>query len=819
MIKHYLSIFILFLSFNGFAQLQNVNPDPNGEPWLVGGYRTLSEAELSKIPEFKLNATQKNALTQLPAQLDNTQNPYFRTVFNQSDGSCSQSSGVAYNFTYEINRERGTAANNPNRQFPSHFTYDFLNGGSGDNGSNYTDGWDIIMANGCPTIMDYGGIATGGASRWMSGYDKYESGMNNRIKEYFYIDVSTPAGLETLKHWMYDHGENASDGSLVNFAAGISNAGYNKIGDIITSWGYSVNHAMTFVGWDDSVTHDYNHDGQITNDVDTNNDGVVDMKDWERGALIMVNSWGTSWGDNGKAYVMYRTLAEGTYQGGIGGKKVFGIHVKTMQTPQLIYKIKMVHNKRNRIKISLGISQDVNANTPEHILDFPLFNYQGGEYPMQGNSSSPIEIALDGSPLLSYIDNNTPAKFFLIVTEKDPSSTADGQVIDFAIKDDAGNEFACPQHNVSLNDNTDTLLAITQSINFDAPSITTNSLPVATGNTAYSHQMQVTGGEADYTWKLKKIYNPENNTESFPQITGNALTPNSNDDGYATQSLDFDFPFYGETYQDLNISTDGSIIFDNEFSYLRSEGAIKTNKTISVYANDLMLYPSDGDGIFYEGDATHATFRWKTSLYGSQSANFDFAVTLYPNGEIKFFYGNGFTTGQNWAAGIADGEGSFEILPFSNTNDPSNQKYGLMPEGFPIGMFITQDGIFQGTTPNEANTWTMHFVVTDNNNVSKEKAIGFTTTLAGIEEQNLVSLVCFPNPVTETASFNYELKNPSKISLKIYDFSGKCVDHIDLTKQNKGKHHLIWTPKVSKGIYFYRLTSNLGSTGGKIIVE
>jgi len=819
MIKNYLSILILLLSFNGLAQLQNVNPDPNGAPWMLGGYRVLTKAEISKIPEFKLSTVQKNSLTQLPTQLDNTQNPYFRSIFNQTDGCCSQASGIAYNFTYELNRERGTAANVPNRQFPTHYTYNFLNGGSGDNGSNYTDGWDIIKADGCPTVMEYGGIANGGASRWMSGYIDYESGMHNRIKDYFYIDVSTPAGLETLKHWMFDHGENASDGSIVNFAAGISNLGYNKVGDIVVSWGFSVNHAMTFVGWDDAITYDYNNDGQITNDMDTNNDGVVDMKDWERGALIMVNSWGTSWGNGGKAYVMYRTLAESTFYGGISGKKVFGIHVKSMQTPQLIYKLNMLHNKRNRIKISVGVSQDVNASTPEHIIDYPLFNYQGGEFNMRGTSSSSIEISLDASPLLSYIDNNVPSKFFLIITEKDPSSTADGQIFDFAIKDNAGNEFVCAQHHVQINNNTDTVLAISNAINFDAPTISTNSLPIATGNTPYTHQMQATGGETDYIWHLKKIYHEQNNTNNYPQVTGSALTTNSDDDGYATQLLDFDFPYYGQTYQQLNISTDGSIIFENEFSYIRTEGAIKGNKALSVYANDLMIYPADGDGIFYEGDATHATFRWKTSLYGDQNANFDFAVTLYPNGEIKFFYGNGFTTGQNWAAGISDGEGSYEILPISNTDDPSNQKYGLLPESFPIGMSITPDGIFQGTTPNEANTWTIHFVVTDNNNISKEKPIDFTATLTSIATEKQLSAVCFPNPVTSTASFNFELKNPSTVSLKIYDYAGKCVDQINLKKQNKGKHQIHWTPKVSKGIYFYKLMTNSSSYGDKIIIE
>ena len=48
---------------------------------------------------------------------------------------------------------------------------------------------------------------------------------------------------------------------------------------------------MTIVGYDDAVKLDFNGDGQFTNDIDINGDFIVDMNDWEIGALIVVNSW------------------------------------------------------------------------------------------------------------------------------------------------------------------------------------------------------------------------------------------------------------------------------------------------------------------------------------------------------------------------------------------------------------------------------------------------------------------------------------------------------------------------------------------------
>ena len=822
--KYFILSFILSLSLNLKAQnFRNVNPDPNGEPWMVGGLRIPDQSELSKIPLIELSRTdlQRN-INSLPTSLDNTTQPYFRPIFNQSNGSCAQSSGIAYNFTYEMNRERNTSASNSQNQYPSHYTYNFLNDGDGNNGSWYTDGWDIIKADGCPNLPTYGNqLDALGDQGWMSGYSKYESAMHNRVKEYFAIKVDTPDGLLTLKHWLYDHLENASTGGLVNFAAGVYNTGFNITNDnIITSWGYPSNHAMTFVGWDDNISYDYNNDGQITNNIDINNDGVVDMRDWERGALIMVNSWGTSWGSSGKAYVMYKTLAESLPNGGIVGNRVFGLRVKSDQTPQLIMRVKMTHNSRNMIKISAGISSDTNSALPEHTIDFPLFNRQGGSYPMRGNSNnSPIEISLDISPLLDYITPNTPANFYLIVNENDPSGTGSGNIVDFAIVDTNQQVYTCSQHNVPINNNSDTILSIDAAVNFDAPEITTNLLPTATPGQAYTHTMTAQNGSPEYEWQIIHHYQEQTNTGSFPAITSNQIAVDNDDDGFGSQSIDFDFPFYGTFYNQLYVLTDGSIVFEPGFSYLRTESAIKSTKIISVFASDLKIFPANGQGIFYEGDASHATFRWKTALYGDDTANIDVAVTLYPDGQIKFFYGNNITPGLDWASGISNGDGSSLILSQSGTNNPSNLAFNLQPDPYPNGMFISKDGIFQGTAPNVIDTWPVTFKVTDNNNVSKTKTLTFETAASGINENEAIQLRCYPNPATDYVVFDYHLKQDQPVRIHIFDLQGKKLVEVLNKNQDSGKYQIIWYPQLPKGLYLYKIKTGSLTSTGKLIIK
>jgi len=820
--KKILLILVIIMSFiTSQAQLTNINPDPNGEPWIIGGLRIPTQAELEKIPKLEpANSYLKSSKTVLPDRLDNSELDFFRPVFNQSDGCCSQASGVAYNFTYEINRARGTSAQTAANQFPTHFTYDFLNGGSGENGSWYADGWDIIHANGCPDVATYGGLDAGGPTRWMSGYNNYESGMNNRVKDYFKIEVGTPEGLETLKLWMYDHLEGANTGGLANFAAGAGNLGFNMTDDdIVTAWGLEINHAMTFVGWDDNIEYDYNGDGKITTDIDINNDGTVDMRDWEKGALIMVNSWGTSWGNQGKAYVMYKTLAE--ERGGILNNEVYVINVKSFQEPQLKMRIKMTHNKRELIKISAGVSSDINASSPEKTIEFPLFHYQGGDNDMQGVNSDPIEISLDASELLSYVEPNTPAKFFIIVNEmNDTYGIKTGKIYDFSIVDNIGTVYTCDDHNVTLNNNTDTMLSIIKSFDFDAPVITTDNLPIAGVNSNYSYSLEAEHGSPEYQWRTIQYYNETNNNNSFPSITSHPVTTDNNDDGYGSQDLDFEFPFYGKKYDEVYLLTDGSIVFKSEFSYIRDETAIENNKVISVFASDLMLYAEDNDAIYYEGDATHATFRWKTSLYNNQDANIDAAVTLYPNGDIEFFYGDNITTGLSWAAGISNGQGSSVILNISGESNPSNQKTKLETTPYPYGMELTPDGIFYGTAPDEVNTWNIDFKVTDNNNISDIKTLVFETRASNdVEQTERLQLKIYPNPVTDIAHFNYQLKNESSVNLQIFNLNGKLVETVLDKEQRAGTYRIIWKNNLPAGMYIYKLKTEKGSQTGKLIIQ
>ncbi|MBN2037720.1 MAG: hypothetical protein JW768_13345 [Chitinispirillaceae bacterium] len=439
--------------------LINMNPDPNGEPWIAGGLADDEEL-FDGLPVVALRKSASAATP--PASVNNTAHEQFRPIFNQSGGSCAQASAIGYIYTYEINVQRNLPSNVADNQYPYDFTYNFLNQGSGSNGSSQSGGWSIVQYVGIPNATDYGGFGLGDHDRWVSGYDVYYSGMANRLQGRFSISIQDPADIEEMKQYLYDHANGSEKGGLLGFGSDVSGWSIQRLPEgtpeagtsVVVRMGEGGGHAMTIAGYHDGVCWDYNEDGRYTNDVDINGDGTVDLKDWEKGAVLMVNSWGTRFGTQGKAYIPYRLFVIGADSLGTRGS-VTGITLldELVFVPKLTFKVSMSHDSRGQLRLRGGYNTDASASAPSSRGTTTwgnLINYRAGDFPMLGaGNNDPLEIGLDVTSFLPSL-SNTDNAFFLLVD----SRGGNGTVHSFSLLDYTGGgtpvEYKCEQTEVDI---------------------------------------------------------------------------------------------------------------------------------------------------------------------------------------------------------------------------------------------------------------------------------------------------------------------------------------------------------------------------------
>ena len=468
-------IFILLITMLK-GQVININPNINVEPWIVGGTTEIHDgiqANLNNIPVFELS---ENALEiSLRSIVDNSEEIYFRPIFSQEGGSCAQASGVGYDYTYEINHYRNLPSDDYENQYPPGYTYNYLNQGDCARGSSYQDGWNIIADVGIPNVNDYGGMYIGEeCNKWMSSYNKYYNAMHNKLSSYWQISTSQGSiqKLEEFKHWLNDHNGENEIGGVAVFSTSI---GEDILIDILPSesdeagkkivlfWGSAVLHSMTIVGYNDNIQYDFNNDGLFTNDMDTNNDNMIDIRDWEIGAFKVANNTPPTWGDGGFIYMPYRMWYPYYLGESINGA-VFGVEIEPIESPQMTIRVKMVHSSRKKINIITGFANNLFASVPTTIKEYePYRLHKAGNLPMLGISEEPIEIELDITSFLSE-NNSGSGKYFLEVHEEsDSGSDYNGEIISFSLVDYRGDEefeIMCLQENVQIENNTITRLSI-----------------------------------------------------------------------------------------------------------------------------------------------------------------------------------------------------------------------------------------------------------------------------------------------------------------------------------------------------------------------
>lgn len=388
-------------------------------------YNTWADAKGPDIGEVKPDPQR------LPLRVDNSARPEFPPVYQQRWGSCGQFASVASIFTYEMNVLNGTKADSDATRFPAHFSWNMMNRAE-NNGSEAYHGWEVAKRVGIPTAASYGGVRRNKIGSWPNGYEIWREAMEYRVSGYRYTPANTVAQLDEARGWMFDRNEPGKGkpggilaldgrmGELKKVTKTIAEGEHEAGKDVWVRWGPSgYGHGITCVGYDDEVGFDVNGDGKITNDLDLNGDGKVTLADWERGAYIVVNSWGANWSTDGRIYLLYSAMIDPDWKRG----NYLGRCEVTRYQPTTTLRLKLACNDRAALRMRIGVSDDPGASyakhefAPEAFNGWPLFGGSGpGHVPLAGpHDHTPIEVGIDLTDMVEKLgpDFKGQGRFFL----------------------------------------------------------------------------------------------------------------------------------------------------------------------------------------------------------------------------------------------------------------------------------------------------------------------------------------------------------------------------------------------------------------------
>lgn len=243
------------------------------------------------------------AESNMPSAVDLSTSPYFPEIENQGQvGCCVAMSEVYYQFTYEMNKSMNVPSTRDN-VFSPYAIYNMFDTNNGSGGIQISECYDVLK--------DYGGLLWKDLNFDISTDNSYAYAYNTiwakrsnyRISETNTLDTNNYTDkINYLKKALVNEkvvsattiSRNWKLGTIQDSSNGSSNhllAGERIIYDMAPA---DTGHRITFVGYDDNIWFDSDHDGEVD--------------EGEMGAFKFANSWSEAWGNKGYCWMTYASI-------------------------------------------------------------------------------------------------------------------------------------------------------------------------------------------------------------------------------------------------------------------------------------------------------------------------------------------------------------------------------------------------------------------------------------------------------------------------------------------------------------------------------
>lgn len=318
----------------------------------------------------------------------------------------------------------------------------------------------------------------------------------------------------------------------------------------------------------------------------------------------------------------------------------------------------------------------------------------------------------------------------------------------------------------------------------------------------------------------------------------------SGDDGYAQVTLPFSFSYYGNSYTDAYVGTNGFVSFGagyTSFSNTAIPSTAVPNNTIYGFWDDLNFNEPGGTAWYYN-DVANQRFivQWDSVSHyspGTTPGRYTFQVILYANGNILCQYRRMEGTLNSATIGIENLAGTIglqvvfnstymhdnlailftrDLHPWMSVNptlgtiapgDSMTIQLRIHPGSMAGGTYTGRQRI-SGNTPTVRNVGVRLTVI-----VGVENSAEVLPTVFGLDQN-------FPNPFNPSTTIRFALPEQSIVSLKVYNLLGQEVATLTEGELPAAFHSVVWNgtnnrgAQVATGIYFYRFEAT-GVSGQK----
>ena len=258
-----------------------------------------------------------------------------------------------------------------------------------------------------------------------------------------------------------------------------------------------------------------------------------------------------------------------------------------------------------------------------------------------------------------------------------------------------------------------------------------------------------------------------------------------------------------------------------------------------------MVIPMDMGGyiMFYSASSDFFTGYWEIGMATSQDGitwtKYNDPSTTFPpyndsDPVLKVGASGEWDEGAAWECTVIFKHGYYEMyysgaVPTANAIGYAWSDDGITWEKWPENpIYITQDDPYAVNTnsPIEVPSLLIYnetvFMYYDYGTAENSIGVATADVWVGKEDKEITNyelrITNYPNPVSQSTTFSYTLKEPGHVTIQVFNSFGQLVAEPLNAQQTKGEQKVTWDAEnLPSGIYFYRIQAGKEAGGGKMI--